>query len=156
MKNISLKTVMSGLLLLVLPHAGFSEVLANRQVLASAQAYQLDAQALEQLLALNNDCGVCDANISGKWTYSLLKDNVPYKSETVSFVQTGKSVKAVGMHYTLVGSLRGQWLDLTLVVSGEELEGYVMKVGASVDGKRITGVFQDSFGDVGSFVAVKK
>ncbi|HQH27326.1 MAG TPA: hypothetical protein PLP17_08025 [Oligoflexia bacterium] len=156
MKMHCLTAVIVAFFAAVVPQTAFAQIQPNRQLSSPVQIVQLHAQALEQMLALNNDCGTCDANISGKWMYVLLKDNVPYLSETVTFTQTGKSFKAVGMHYTIVGSLRGQWLDLTLVVSGEEAEGYVMKVGGTIDSKRITGVFQDSNGKVGSFIAIKK
>lgn len=115
---------------------------------------QLDPDVIPKLEPVSA-CGACDAHVSGKWTYFFSRKGAADYHSSIHLGQFGNSFKGVDSMHTMVGSLRGQWLNFTLVVTGEESEGWVMKVDASVDGDRITGVYTDSNGNIGSFVAIR-
>ena len=106
-------------------------------------------------LLLTSGC-VHTANIGGNWKFSLGGDqNVPIPSTTQTVVlnQDNGSFSGENPYYRFVGSVYENSFDFVMVVTGETTEGFVRHVEGAVDGDKMYGVFRESHGDIGSFVA---
>ncbi len=106
-------------------------------------------------LLLASGC-VHTANIGGNWKYTLVDDQnlpVPNTLQTVVLNQDRGAFSGENPYYRFVGSVYENSFDFVMVVTGETTMGFVRHVEGSVDGDKMYGVFQESHGDVGSFVA---
>ncbi len=108
------------------------------------------------LVMLMTAACVNTANIAGNWRYTLVDNQnlpIPHTTRTVEFLQNGGSFEGEDEGYRFVGSVYEQNVDFVMVVSGETMEGFVRHVSAAVDGEKMYGFFEESHGDIGSFVA---
>lgn len=107
------------------------------------------------LLLLTSAC-VNTANIAGNWKYALVDDQnlpIPNTTQIVMLSQDDGGFTGENPYYRFVGSVYENSLDFVMVVTGETTEGFVRHVSGAVDGDKMYGVFQESHGDIGSFVA---
>ena len=104
-------------------------------------------------------CGTCSANISGTWGYYVSKHNdpnVPIR-RTVTLNQIGYDFSGVNDYHTINGTVLGNRVYLTLVVTGETMEGYVLEAeGSYFDGRKIAAVFTTSHGETGAWLATRE
>ncbi len=99
----------------------------------------------------------CSIDISGDWNYT--SDYEYLRSGTITFSQTDCMFKGVNPDHTFYGIIIGNEVRLTVLVTGETMEGIVMRVeGSYFEGpvdqqRRITGLYTRPNGENGSWMA---
>lgn len=102
--------------------------------------------------------GGIPATMTGSWHY-VIQPGGPgndFSSGDVNLKQTGNKVAGVSGNWRFVGTLYENSIDLSIVVAGEEVEGYVLHAeGHVLRNRQIFTVYTDVSGVVGSFTAQK-
>lgn len=104
------------------------------------------------------ECGSCSADLSGTWNYYVGKSGTsdPALTGTVTLTQTGHIFSGANEGWTINGTVFGNDVHLTMVVTGEALMGYVLRAeGNFFDGQKIATVFTTSDGKSGYWNAYR-
>ena len=92
----------------------------------------------------------CCADISGTWNFH----DGAVTSRPITFEQTGCTFSGVTPGDTIHGTIYGNEVHLTQLVTGETMEGPVLRAECSYfDGRKIIGVFTTPEGETGEWIA---
>lgn len=103
-------------------------------------------------------CEPPSVDLTGTWKYYVgkLHDPAGYTTQTITLNQTGNTFSGVNQANTINGTVIGNNVHLTLVITGETMEGYVLRAeGNYFDGK-IAAVFTASNGKTGYWNAIRQ
>ena len=123
----------------------------------SNAAELLDIEAAEG----DNGCSACGTDMSGDWSYTRIDNNNGFVyQKNITLVQTDADFMGSNESHTMVGNVKGKWVRLTLTVSGEEGEGWVLFAEGSLFqvGNFLLGTLAvpaDTFGEGGSLILRK-
>ena len=96
-------------------------------------------------------CSACGGNIAGTWHYYAQDTtNMIIIDKTITLAQSKIRFSGTDGSYRWDGSIHGSTIMGTLVVDGEETEGYVLWFEGSIHGNQLYTFFHDSHGVSGS------
>ena len=103
---------------------------------------------------------IAPSNMTGTWHY-VWQPGGPNGGDVtqgdIYLKQVGKKVAGMSGNWRFVGSLYENAITLSIVVGGEEVEGYVLHAeGHVLRNRQIFAVYTDVTGQVGSFTAQKR
>ncbi len=79
-------------------------------------------------------CNSCGTSMAGDWTYTMHNDEggIVVATVPITFAQYGAYFWGQSANHTIIGEVKGKWIQLTLTVSGEEGLGWVSKAEGSI------------------------
>ncbi len=103
-------------------------------------------------------CGNCTADLSGTWEYRFGVSGTlePPSTGTITLNQDGYTFSGSNDSWAVNGTVFGNDVQLTMVVTGEELMGYVLRAeGTYLNERMIATVFTTSDGKSGYWNAYR-
>jgi len=130
--------------------------------LLSLSSWSDAAAGVKASAVCNPRCPSCTLRIGGNWHYYVMNYDLSTRyTGHYTLVQRGYRFNNTDVDETnnIYGTLEYNRLDFTLVVNGEEIEGWVMHCEEHLFGdtsNKIAAVCKDGTGWVGSFTAMKE
>ena len=108
--------------------------------------------------AFSLTCKAPAANVAGNWHYrwDQAGGGANPVQGFVDLVQSSNKVTGAANGWRFVGTVVQNSINMSVVVDGEEVEGYVLNAQGHVRGDQLFAVYTDTQGNTGSFTALRQ